>query len=134
MLAELEAEAEALLKTPEGQLDERRERWEELRAVWHATVPPRRPRRRWTKCGARCRDGHPCQAPPVRDRKLLCNRNGRCRMHGGLSTGPRTPEGKARVAEAARRTMLERWKAGFESPIGGPLSNRGFRAWAANRR
>jgi hypothetical protein len=23
--------------------------------------------------------------------------NGRCRMHGGPSTGPRTPEGKARI-------------------------------------
>jgi hypothetical protein len=30
-------------------------------------------------------------------------KNGRCRMHGGLSTGPRTPAGRARCA-AARRT------------------------------
>jgi hypothetical protein len=30
-------------------------------------------------------------------------KNGRCRMHGGLSTGPRTAEGRARCA-AARRT------------------------------
>jgi hypothetical protein len=29
--------------------------------------------------------------------------NGRCRMHGGRSTGPKTPEGKARVAAAATR-------------------------------
>ncbi|MGE0165605.1 MAG: HGGxSTG domain-containing protein [Dongiaceae bacterium] len=27
-------------------------------------------------------------------------RNGRCRMHGGLSTGPRTPEGLARARRA----------------------------------
>jgi hypothetical protein len=26
-----------------------------------------------------------------------------CRFHGGLSTGPRTAEGKARIAEAQRR-------------------------------
>ena len=26
--------------------------------------------------------------------------NGRCRMHGGRSTGPRTPEGRQRCAKA----------------------------------
>jgi hypothetical protein len=31
----------------------------------------------------------------------------RCPLHGGLSTGPRSPEGKARIAAAAR----ERWAA-----------------------
>ena len=34
--------------------------------------------------------------------------NGRCRMHGGASTGPRTPEG----LEKSRRA---RWKHGFYS-------------------
>jgi hypothetical protein len=29
--------------------------------------------------------------------------NGRCRHHGGKSTGPRTEEGKRRVGEASRR-------------------------------
>ena len=29
-------------------------------------------------------------------------------LHGGLSTGPRTPAGKERLRQAARRTMLER--------------------------
>jgi hypothetical protein len=28
--------------------------------------------------------------------------NGRCRLHGGKSTGPKTPEGRARIAEAQR--------------------------------
>ena len=28
---------------------------------------------------------------------------GRCRFHGGLATGPKTAEGKARIAEAQRR-------------------------------
>ena len=27
-------------------------------------------------------------------------RNGRCRMHGGLSTGPKTPEGIERIRRA----------------------------------
>jgi hypothetical protein len=33
--------------------------------------------------------------------------NGRCRVHGGASTGPRSPEGKARVVAA----MVERRRA-----------------------
>src|SRR5262245_3882908 len=47
------------------------------------------------RCGARTRAGDCCRQPAMR--------NGRCRMHGGLSTGPRTAEGRARCA-AARRT------------------------------
>ena len=47
------------------------------------------------RCGARTRTGECCRQPAMR--------NGRCRMHGGLSTGPRTAEGRARCA-AARRT------------------------------
>jgi hypothetical protein len=38
----------------------------------------------------------------------------RCCLHGGLSTGPRTPEGKARTVAAmveGRRRLLERLKA-----------------------
>jgi hypothetical protein len=48
------------------------------------------------RCGARAkRTGCACRAPAMA--------NGRCRMHGGKSTGPRTPEGLARIA-AARTT------------------------------
>ena len=47
------------------------------------------------RCGAHTRSGEPCRQPAMR--------NGRCRMHGGLSTGRRTAEGRARCA-AARRT------------------------------
>lgn len=43
-------------------------------------------------CGAKTRAGHPCRGQPMR--------NGRCRMHGGASTGPRTPEGLARLRAA----------------------------------
>jgi hypothetical protein len=45
------------------------------------------------RCGARARAGHPCRSPAMR--------NGRCRMHGGLSTGPRTPEGLERCRIAS---------------------------------
>jgi hypothetical protein len=48
------------------------------------------------RCGAKARTtGCACRAPAMG--------NGRCRMHGGRSTGPRTPEGLARLA-AARTT------------------------------
>ena len=52
------------------------------------------------RCGAKTRQGKPCQAPAMH--------NGRCRMHGGASTGPRTPEGLARSRRA-------RWKHGLYS-------------------
>ena len=49
-------------------------------------------------CGAkRHRDGQPCQAKSEPGKR-------RCRFHGGRSTGPRTPEGKARVAQNLPRT------------------------------
>lgn len=35
--------------------------------------------------------------------------NGRCRMHGGASTGPRTPEGLERLRKA--RTIHGRYSA-----------------------
>lgn len=43
------------------------------------------------RCGGkRRRDGKPCEALSVPGRR-------RCRWHGGMSTGPKTPEGKAKV-------------------------------------
>ncbi len=45
------------------------------------------------RCLAKTRRGTPCQNPAIKGR-------GRCKLHGGRSTGPRTPEGKARVAAA----------------------------------
>jgi hypothetical protein len=52
------------------------------------------------RCGAGTRAGGCCRQPAMR--------NGRCRLHGGLSTGPRTAEGRARCARA-------RLKHGFYS-------------------
>ena len=44
--------------------------------------------------------------------------NGRCRNHGGLSTGAKTSEGKKRIAEATRKRMIngqkERAQEGFK--------------------
>ena len=47
---------------------------------------------RGMSCGAHTRKGTPCQ------RGDLYGQRGRCRLHGGLSTGPRTVEGKQRAA------------------------------------
>jgi hypothetical protein len=44
------------------------------------------------RCGAKNRRGTPCQCPAMP--------NGRCRLHGGLSTGAKTPEGIERIRQA----------------------------------
>lgn len=64
------------------------------------------------RCGAYARStGRPCQCKALP--------NGKCRLHGGLSSGPKSNEGKARVAEATKQRMkngqTELAKAGFQS-------------------
>ena len=50
------------------------------------------------KCGAHARStGQPCKA------KALAN--GRCKNHGGMSTGPKTSEGRQAIAQATRQRM-----------------------------
>jgi hypothetical protein len=50
------------------------------------------------RCGAFARStGQPCQA------KALSN--GRCKNHGGLSSGAKTPDGRKAIAEATRERM-----------------------------
>jgi hypothetical protein len=64
-----------------------------LEALLKANAAPR--------CGARSkRTGEPCRGAAMR--------NGRCKLHGGKSTGPRTPEG----LERSRRAN---WKHGYYS-------------------
>lgn len=79
----------------------------------HRPATDERPR-----CGAKCRDGRPCSAPAVWRAGDLEPRNGRCRNHGGLSTGPRTAEGKRRSLEALR-TARERRATTESQAIGG---------------
>jgi hypothetical protein len=55
-------------------------------------------------CQARTRAGTPCKRRDIYE-------NGRCPLHGGLSTGPTTPEGKARVTR-----NLPRMKARDQTP------------------
>lgn len=63
------------------------------------------------KCGAYARTtGNPCQAKGLS--------NGRCRNHGGYSTGLKTEAGRRAVGEATRQRMAsgqgDKAKAGFQ--------------------
>jgi hypothetical protein len=88
---------------------------------------PHGPRRGWLKngnppgdfrkaprCGAKNRQQMPCQGPAMK--------NGRCKFHGGLSTGPRTPEG----LERSRRA---RWKHGAYSQEAKAMLRESRRQW-----
>jgi hypothetical protein len=68
------------------------------------------------RCGARNRRGGACGSPAMR--------NGRCRLHGGLSTGPKTAEGIERIRRAQTKQGLysavaiaerKRFRATFKS-------------------
>ena len=69
-----------------------RARTRSSRDITPATVQAARDQR---LCGAKTRKGFPCV------RRVVPGRN-RCPNHGGLTTGPKTVEGKARIAAAAR--------------------------------
>ena len=79
------------------------------------------PRRSRPRCGAKSKQGNgaPCMAPVVWDDERDAPRNGRCRMHGGLSTGPRTSEGRARAL-----ANLVQFRDG-DQDIGGRRGSRG---------
>jgi hypothetical protein len=47
------------------------------------------------RCSAQTRAGGSCKAPAMA--------NGRCRLHGGKSTGPRTEEGRQRCGALNRK-------------------------------
>jgi hypothetical protein len=53
--------------------------------------------RRKILCGASSKGGAPCQCKAIRTMRGAW----RCRLHGGPSTGPKTGEGRAPIAEAA---------------------------------
>ena len=49
-------------------------------------------------CGAYARStGLPCKAKALP--------NGRCKNHGGMSTGPKTPDGRHAIAKATKQRM-----------------------------
>ena len=54
------------------------------------------------RCGARTRSGRPCKAKGY-------GKGGRCKNHGGMSTGARTAEGRAKLA-AVVSARWKRWR------------------------
>ena len=66
---------------------------------------PRRPSYlRNLTCGARTQAGEPCRMTGL-------FANGRCVWHGGKSTGPRTPDGRARALENLQLGRIKRGKS-----------------------
>ena len=70
------------------------------------------------RCGAKTRRGAACLRPANK-------KNGRCRLHGGASTGAKTQEGRARISAANLRPTP--WPNSFQisqpspvTPIGDP--------------
>ena len=67
------------------------------------------------RCGAKTRRGTLCQRPGTK-------RNGRCRLHGGRSTGPTTKEGRARLVASkithGRTTKAKRAEAKLRAEQG----------------
>jgi hypothetical protein len=85
-----------------GEIGRTREQRRNLRSEFRTMFWEDLERERETRkplCGARTRSGGSCARKAI-DGRL------RCRNHGGASTGPRSAEGKARIAQAQRA----RWK------------------------
>ncbi|RDW12643.1 HGGxSTG domain-containing protein [Paracoccus thiocyanatus] len=74
-------------------------------------------------CGARTRKGTPCKCRAM-------NGKTRCRFHGGCSTGPKTTEGRARIAIAQHHRWFA-WRSHRASQAKGgcPHSERRHGQW-----
>ena len=59
------------------------------------------PAQKSTKCRGKTRAGVPCAKSPIEGKR-------RCRLHGGLSTGPKTSAGRAAIS--ASNTKHGRYK------------------------
>ena len=79
--------------------DEQRERLDRLNEARLKRLLEQGERRR-QRCNATTRKGHPCKLMSEPGRT-------RCKFHGGMSTGPKTAEGKARIAEAQRKRWAD---------------------------
>jgi transcriptional regulator with XRE-family HTH domain len=90
-------------------------------AQWRARQAERLARQlaaRRVKCGAKTRKGSPCRNESEPGKR-------RCKFHGGRSTGAKTPEGRARIAEAQRQRWA-RYHAGLSTKTETPDSGCAF--------
>ena len=85
--------------------DEHRRVGQEWRARGYELPAPKFPtypdELRGMTCGAKTRAGTPCKRTDL-------FHSGRCKFHGGTSTGPATPEGKALAALNGHRPKRKR--------------------------
>jgi hypothetical protein len=81
-------------------------------ALWPYRFPRQPKRKHRPRCGAKTRAGGRCLV------RVELGKT-RCRFHGGLSTGPNTEAGRARIAEAQRR----RWHLYRERHQGNDVTN-----------
>lgn len=82
---------EAEYRQAHGMVDE-----EQYPYVHGVSRPPFPEVLRGLTCGAKTRGGWPCK-------QRVLYANGRCKFHGGLSTGPKTEEGKRKSAENGKK-------------------------------
>ena len=84
------------------------------------------------RCGARTKAGGACHRPAVK-------RTGRCRRHGGKSTGPRTEDGLELLVASkttyGRTTKVERAKAKHWAEVGRQVMRelKEIEAWAVDQ-
>ena len=64
---------------------------------------PKLPRKQRGTCNAKTRRDTLCQASPVWNKVTDKPKNGRCRLHGGLSTGARTEAGRQAIRDSNMR-------------------------------
>jgi hypothetical protein len=90
-----------------------RDYWNQAKlALARGTSPPPFPDSlRGLTCGAKSRRGSPCKLTAIYS-------NGRCKFHGGCSTGPRSAEGRAKSAQNGK---LGGWHKYFRKPEPNPM-------------
>jgi DNA-binding XRE family transcriptional regulator len=74
--------------------------WAAFEDAVAAVETPQVTRKASDRCGARTRRGTPCAAKAIPGKH-------RCKHHGGMSTGPRSQQGRERIAAAQRKRWLK---------------------------
>jgi hypothetical protein len=85
-----------VLKTHYKEFQAAFDRWQRTGYLGAPMLPVYPPECRGMACGAKNRKGSPCK-------NLSLYANGRCKFHGGPSTGPKTKAGKRKVAMNGQR-------------------------------
>lgn len=78
---------------------------------------PKMPRKKLGTCNAKTRRNTLCQAPPVRNKNTGKPVNGRCKLHGGKSIGPKTEAGREAIRESNRRRAKARQACSGEQEV-----------------